>query len=307
LGRITELIGREAGCSSRTVEKIELILEQAPADLRKKVLAGKVKVENGYATVRQELARRKLISDSQTQFSTEDNCNAKLASFRLIEADIRLQETLSKFAKESANLLLTDPPYSEANVGLFANMARIADRVLKPHGSFITMFGQGTLPIVINSILQNSSLKFHWNLCLSMTGENKHQNCDRVWRKRVIAGWKPLLWFMKGEVGKEQIRNFMWDVLPSNLPAKELHGWEQGTEAEYIINHLTQPCDIVMDCLCGSGTNGVAAIKLGRNFIGMDIDSSVLEISRARIRLALAYNANNASTAADAVTDAASA
>ena len=92
----------------------------------------------------------------------------------------------------------------------------------------------------------------------------------------------------------------MWDVLPSNLPAKELHGWEQGTaEAEYIINHLTQPGNMVMDCLCGIGTNGVAAIKLGGNFIGTDIDSSVLEISRARIRLALADNANNASAAAD--------
>lgn len=283
LGRITKLIGREAGCSSRTVEKIELILEQAPADLREKVLAGKVKVENAYVTVRQELARRKLISDSQTQFSTEDNCNAKLASFRLIEADICLPETLSKFSKESANLLLTDPPYSEADVGLFAHMARIADRVLKPHGSFITMFGQGTLPIVINSILQNSSLKFHWMLCLPMTGESKNQNCDRVWRKRVIVGWKALLWFTKGEVGKEQIRNFMWDVLPSNLPAKVLHGWEQGTtEAEYIINHLTQPGNMVMDC--GSGTNGVAAIKQGRNFIGTDIDSSALKVSSARIR-----------------------
>ena len=39
LGRITEWIGREAGCSSRTVEKIELILEKAPADLREKVVA----------------------------------------------------------------------------------------------------------------------------------------------------------------------------------------------------------------------------------------------------------------------------
>lgn len=39
---------------------------------------------------------------------------------------------------------------------------------------------------------------------------------------------------------------------------------------------------MVMDCLCGSGTNDVAAIKLGRNFIGTDIDSSALEVSRAR-------------------------
>jgi hypothetical protein len=305
LGRITEWIGREAGCSSRTVEKIEFIQEQGSTGLIEKVSAGKVKVERGYAIARQELARRKLISDSKTQLYTKDNCKngAKVVSFRLIEADISLPNTLNKFAKESANLLLTDPPYAEADVGLFAHMARFADRVLKPHGSFITMFGQGSLPIVINSILQNSSLKFHWILCLPHTG--KH--CDRIWQKRIVAGWKPLLWFTKGDVGEAQIPNFMWDVLPSNLPEKVLHDWEQGTnEAEYIIRHLTLPGDMVMDCLCGSGTNGVSAIKLGRNFIGMDIESSVLELSRARIRLALADNAKSDSDVANAVEDAAS-
>ena len=80
--------------------------------------------------------------------------------------------------------------------------------------------------------------------------------------------------------------NMMHDSIQSELPAKLLHPWEQSTkDAEYIIDFLTLPGDTVLDCFCGSGTTGVAAIKVGRNFIGLDIDQSVLEVAEARIKL----------------------
>ena len=50
------------------------------------------------------------------------------------------------------------------------------------------------------------------------------------------------------------------------------------------IEDFTNPDDIVLDPFCGSGTTGVAAIKTGRRFIGIEIDPGYAEIARRRIR-----------------------
>ena len=40
---------------------------------------------------------------------------------------------------------------------------------------------------------------------------------------------------------------------------------------------------IVLDPFCGSGTTGVVAKKLGRNFIGIDLNPEYLELAKKRI------------------------
>lgn len=39
-----------------------------------------------------------------------------------------------------------------------------------------------------------------------------------------------------------------------------------------IINDLTRPGDTVLDCFAGSATTGIACVKTGRNFVGIEID-----------------------------------
>ena len=41
---------------------------------------------------------------------------------------------------------------------------------------------------------------------------------------------------------------------------------------------------LVLDPFCGSGTTGVACIKTGRRFIGIEIDPVYADIARRRIR-----------------------
>ncbi len=48
--------------------------------------------------------------------------------------------------------------------------------------------------------------------------------------------------------------------------------------------------DIVLDPFCGSGTTGVVAKKLGRNFIGIDIKEEYMEIARKRIAVSINSN-----------------
>lgn len=47
-----------------------------------------------------------------------------------------------------------------------------------------------------------------------------------------------------------------------------------------IIQLLTKPNDIVLDCFIGSGTTAVAAIQEGRRYIGVDISSKYVEMSK---------------------------
>jgi modification methylase len=46
----------------------------------------------------------------------------------------------------------------------------------------------------------------------------------------------------------------------------------------------TESGDLILDPFCGSGTTGVAALRTGRRFIGIEIDSSYCDIARRRIQ-----------------------
>lgn len=52
---------------------------------------------------------------------------------------------------------------------------------------------------------------------------------------------------------------------------------------ESIINASSRPGDVVMDCFCGSGNTGKAALRLDRRFIGCDKDPHWARYARERI------------------------
>ena len=52
---------------------------------------------------------------------------------------------------------------------------------------------------------------------------------------------------------------------------------------ELIIEASSQPGDIVMDCFMGSGTTQAVAMKLGRRFIGADIDLGAIQTTTKRL------------------------
>jgi len=53
---------------------------------------------------------------------------------------------------------------------------------------------------------------------------------------------------------------------------------------EYLIKTYTNPGDTVLDFAMGSGTTGVAAKRLQRNFIGIEKDRHFFQIAKQRIR-----------------------
>ncbi len=61
---------------------------------------------------------------------------------------------------------------------------------------------------------------------------------------------------------------------------------------ERIILMTTDPNDIVLDPFIGTGTTAIAAKKLGRNYIGIDIDKKYKEITEKKIRQILPTKIN---------------
>jgi site-specific DNA-methyltransferase (adenine-specific) len=52
---------------------------------------------------------------------------------------------------------------------------------------------------------------------------------------------------------------------------------------EYLITLVTPPNGTVLDPFFGSGTTGIAAVNLGFNYIGIELDEQYVEIARRRI------------------------
>jgi len=85
-----------------------------------------------------------------------------------------------------------------------------------------------------------------------------HGNADGTFNKRI--GNKPSV-----------SKNYHPTVKPVRLMA-------------YLIELGCQPNGIVLDPFAGSGSTGIACLKLGRKFVGIEIDSGYCEIANARMK-----------------------
>jgi site-specific DNA-methyltransferase (adenine-specific) len=181
------------------------------------------------------------------------------------------QQLWSRIADGSVDLFLTDPPYADINA--YVQLGELAAAKLKDGGVCAVYSGQFHLPEVIAAM--GSCLSYYWTIALLHAGSN-----SRVNARRVTNGWKPILVYVKG---KPQ-HDWIVDCLHGGNRNKELHEWEQAqSEAEYLIEKLTLPRQLVVDPFVGSGTVLTAAKKLGRRYLGVEIDGNVARGARRRL------------------------
>lgn len=87
--------------------------------------------------------------------------------------------------------------------------------------------------------------------------------------------------------GKGQIITDTWiDISPINSQAHEREGYPtQKPEqlVERVLLSASNPGDLVFDCFMGSGTTQAVAMKLGRRFIGADINLGAVQITTKRL------------------------
>jgi site-specific DNA-methyltransferase (adenine-specific) len=83
--------------------------------------------------------------------------------------------------------------------------------------------------------------------------------------------------------------------VPSESNASKLHPTQKPIALmEYLIKTYTREGDIVLDFAMGSGTTGVACKRLGRRFIGIELDADYFHIAKERIEATVSLEADNA-------------
>lgn len=165
---------------------------------------------------------------------------------------------------DSVDLVFTDPPYDRESIPLYEAAAKEAARILKPGGSMVCYCGHSIMLDV--GLLMREHLKYYW------VGADVHAGgpMARLSYSGIIAGFKPLLWFVKEFRADRQ--NFIADTVIT-AREKDTHPWQQAlATAEHFIAALTAESGIVVDFFAGGGTTLVAAKKLGRSWHGFEID-----------------------------------
>lgn len=172
-------------------------------------------------------------------------------------------DVLADLEDGSVDLILTDPPYGDDALPSYARLAEFAAAKLKPGGSLVCYTGQSILPDVLDTF--GKWLRYWWTLSLDHT--HGGQQLPGKW---VFVEWKPIVWYVRDY---REGRSYVADKVRGTRPNKDAHEWAQGVEeVVYLIESLTDIGGLVVDPFAGSGSFGRAALRLGRRFVGADLD-----------------------------------
>jgi hypothetical protein len=219
----------------------------------------------------------------------EYKMRAAEVSFDLIHDDFREVEV----EPGSVNAIITDPPYPAEFLPLYGirygneqdggdefqeeGLSEFAAKALKPGGLCAVMVGQTHLPEVMERL--SSRLDYHWTMAYLTPGGQAVQ----VFPRKVNTFWKPILIYRNGEGDASE---WFGDVAKSevNDNDKRFHHWGQSESGMAdLVKRLTRPGDMIFDPFLGAGTTGVAALALGRSFIGCDVNSDHVDAARERL------------------------
>jgi len=250
-------------------ERIETVLEAAQKQVAEDAKLEKRERQRWMSTKKREQRKQERAAEDETAIASLPD-----ERYRLIEGDFA--DCMAALEPESIDVIITDPPYGGDYISLYSVLAREAGRVLKPGGSLITMCGQYHLPNTIAQMMPH--LTYHWTIAYLTPGGQSPQ----IFPRQVNTFWKPLLWFVKGAYAGSWVGDVVQSAVNDN--DKEHHEWGQSVSGmTEIVERFTRPGQTILDPMMGAGTTGVAAVKLNRLFVGIDIDPENIQIALERL------------------------
>ena len=216
----------------------------------------------------------------------------------------------------SVDMVLTDPPYGSTQCAWdsiipFEPMWEQINRVIKPNGA-IVLFGQNTFTFKLG--LSNEKM-FRYTLTWEKTKAGGFLNAKRMplqAHEDILVFYKKLPTYNPqfeegkpytkkavtngdgrnygnfdrvGQVSVNDGKRYPRSVVKfSNDNHGSLHPTQKPVALmEYLIKTYTNESETILDFTMGSGSTGVAAQNLGRNFIGIEMDDHYFDISCERI------------------------
>ena len=265
-GQSRDIVAKHIGVSGTTFERAKKIIEKAPEEVKKRL--------------REHDPRTSITKEYQNLVKAEKK-EKRQNEIKELQVNLPEKVTLhnTEFQKvfiegNSVSLIITDPPYHEKDLLLYDDLAVHASRVLRDGGSLLCYVGHYAIGKII-SMVESRGLKFQWPMVILHGGPS-----PAIFGRKVLVGYNPMLWFVKGKYEGEMIR----DVIQSEFQGKELHDWAKSTvESDYYIKHMTIENEIVYDPFMGQGTFLTSAVKLKRQAIGCEINPEHFENAKRLI------------------------
>ena len=178
----------------------------------------------------------------------------------------------------SIDAVITDPPYG---IGVTKMTLGSGKRKIYRGSNWDILPSQ----IVINEMLRISRMQIIWggNYLAHMLPPSR---CWIVWDKGTggnsFADCE-LAWSSMDSVVK--IYKYFWSGVHARDTPIRLHPTQKPVRLfEWLIEQYTNEGDLIIDPYMGSGTTGVAAMKTGRQFIGIERDEKFFNIAKTRIK-----------------------
>ena len=179
-----------------------------------------------------------------------------------------------KVADKSVDAVYADIVYG--NVAMATEVGGLALRVLRS-GGVLALINGNAEPLDVLCALRDLGLS------LIAVGATHLPDSKISIRGRVDQIDAIPVWFLarKGDRLNVPIRHLHF---VSGKKEKDLHPWQKNeAETLSIIRSIASPGSRILDPCCGSGTTGVAALRHGCEFIGIDVDPAAAKTSRGRL------------------------
>lgn len=205
---------------------------------------------------------------------------------------------LRTLADESVNLVITDPPYESLEKHRAVGTTTRLKHSKASSNNWFEIFPNtrfGELFTEVYRVLRRNS---HFYL---------YCDPETMFVAKPIAEaagfrfWKPLVWdkvrigmgyhyraryecILFFEKGKRKLADLgIADIIRHPRISGGYPAEKPPEVSEVLIQQSTQPGDLVVDPFCGSGSVGVATVRLLRNFAGNDLCAEAVDISRQRL------------------------
>jgi len=223
-------------------------------------------------------------------------------------------ELMKSIPDGSIDAIITDPPYGTTackwdSVIPFDLMWDQLNRIIKPNGA-IVLFGSEPF----SSALRMSNIKdYKYDWIWEKQQGTGHLNAKRQPLRKTenicvfynnqcvynpqMVGDEVRTIKRKGTLSKNEnygkhleiasstyIGRYPVNIINESTPKTGIHPTQKPVLLmEYLIKTYTNENETVLDFTCGSGSTGVAAKNLNRNFIGIEMDENYFNIAKTRI------------------------
>jgi len=221
----------------------------------------------------------------------------KVPSFNLSTCDA--VEWLRSQPADSIDLLITDPAYESLEKHRAVGTTTRLKHSKASSNNWFSVFPNARFPELFAEVFRVLKRDTHFYLfCDAETMFVAKPEAERagfrfwkplVWDKRTIgmgyhyrSRYEFILFFEKG---KRRLNDLgVPDIISSPRIHRGYPAEKPAAVSEILINQSSEPGDVVADPFMGSGSVGVAAVKLGRCFLGTDLNPDAVQLSAERLQ-----------------------